>query len=133
MRRSLPDEAKIFNGAEEKGKFRRFISFSFFLSLFATACFYTLRPFFLASPESNITHLLQVLTFISLGLLVPLTGVIAVFILGVGLHALLCFAFTLIGFVVSLGVGLCEEMIKHFTKEDKKQSSQESEEAVKRS
>src|SRR6266567_8508545 len=127
---AVPDEAKIFNIGKENTSFRRFISFSFFLSLFATACFYALRPFFLDHPHSNITHLLQVLTFISLGLLVPLAGVIAVFILGLGLHAVLSVLLTLVSMAVSLGADVCKEIAMHFTKEETTKQLQTSEAAA---
>ncbi len=114
----VPEDARIFPVTTDK--FERFIFFSFVLSCVTCTAFYALRPYFLANPESNITHLLQIGVFILMGLLVPLVGVIALYILAVGLHAVLVLALTPIWFVVSVLAGLCEHIVSHFKEIERK-------------
>ena len=117
----VPEESRIFNvPADHAKKFEGFIFRSFLLSCITCMAFYALRPYFLANPDSNITHLLQIGVFVLMGLLVPLVGVIALYILAVGLHAVIVLALTPVWFVVSVLSGLCEHIVSHFKEIEKK-------------
>lgn len=111
---AVPKEARIFNA----GKFGGFILFSFVLSLLASVAFYGLKVVFLMNPDSNVTHLLQLSTFLALGILEPCIGVVALYILALGVLSLLRIPVTVVWCIAHLATDLFEYMSLVFSGSD---------------
>jgi len=116
LEKYIPEEARLFQvPTEHAQKFERFIKIALVVSIVNIVSFYTLRPFYLANPDSGATALLQLITFVLLGLIVPCVGVVALYILAIGLQTVISLPLTLVWFAVSAGVDTCEFIHKYFT------------------
>jgi hypothetical protein len=113
----IPAEARLFevSPANTKG-FHRFATLALIASLLATALYYVERKFFLLNPEGDITTYLQLAVFLFLGILVPCAGIIALWIVAVGLQAVVNILFSFTAFVASIVVEILDFLSLHFTR-----------------
>ncbi len=112
----VPEEARIFTvPQEDKEKFQKLTSRMFTISVIASVCFFALRPVYQSNPDSNVTHLLQWAVYGLIGVLVPLTGMVSLFIIGAGLQAVLSLVLTIVWFAVSILADICNHTHEHFT------------------
>ncbi len=113
----IPAEARLFEVPPGKAKgFRRFAIWTLIASLIATALFYIERKFFLLDPEGDITTYLQIAVFLFLGILVPCAGAVALWIVAVGLQAVVNILFSIVAFVASIIVEILDFLSLHFTR-----------------
>lgn len=111
---AIPKEARLFN----VGKFRGFVLFSFILSCLASVAFYGLKVVFLVNPDSNLTHLLQLSTFLLLGILEPFIGVVCLYLLALGVLTLLRIPVTVVWWIAHLATDLFEFLSLVFSGSD---------------
>ncbi len=113
----IPAEARLFEVPPTKAKgFRRFAIWTLIASLIATALYYVERKFFLLDPEGDITTYLQIAVFLFLGILVPCAGAVALWIVAVGLQAVVNILFSTVAFVASIIVEILDFLSVHFTR-----------------
>ncbi len=113
----LPEEVKIFSLPQDQKKaiqFRLLIGAGFWLSLAATFCYFTLRPFFLVNPNSGTTHALQVLVFVMLSLLVPIVATLSLYLIPVGLQTILVLVARIGLLIVTILRDVCAFLMSHF-------------------
>jgi hypothetical protein len=109
-------EARLFDGPRAKSKgFRLFATTMLITSLIATVLYYVERKFFLLDPESDITTYLQLTVFLFMGILVPCGGAVALWIVAVGLQAVINILFSIATFVASIIVEILDFLCLHFT------------------
>ena len=113
----IPSEARLFEVPPGKVKgFRRFTIWTLIASLIATALYYVERKFFLLDPEGDITTYLQIAVFLFLGILVPCAGAVALWMVAVGLQAVVNILFSIAAFVASIAVEILDFVSVHFTR-----------------
>jgi hypothetical protein len=118
----LPEEAHIFAVQDEyKEKFEKFVVSAFVLSIISSVAFYALKAVYLASSDSNGTHLLQIIVFILLGISMPLVGAIILYVLAVGLHAVLGLLLSIAWFLAAIGTDICHFLALIFLNRDDKE------------
>lgn len=109
-------EVRLFDGPQARSKrFQRFATAMLITSLIATALYFIERKFFLLDPESDITTYLQLAVFLFMGILVPCGGAVALWIVAVGLQAIINILFSLATFVASIVVEILDFLSLHFT------------------
>lgn len=113
----IPAEARLFEVPPGKAKgFHRFAIWTLIASLIATALYYVERKFFLLDPEGDITTYLQIAVFLFLGILVPCAGAVALWIVAVGLQAIVNILFSIAAFVASIFVEILDFLSVYFTR-----------------
>jgi len=113
----VPSEARLFEVPPGKAKgFHRFATWTLIASLIATALYYVERKFFLLDPEGDVTTYLQIAVFLFLGILVPCAGAVALWIVAVGLQAIVNILFSIAAFVASIVVEILDFLSLHFTR-----------------
>src|SRR5260221_11845795 len=109
IKKALPEEAKLFVVPETHAqKFERYIVSTFVLSVITSIAFYTLKAVYLASPDSNGTHLLQIVALIMLGVSLPLSGAIILYVLCLGISAVVGLLLTIVWFLAATLTDVCD-------------------------
>ncbi len=113
----IPAEARLFDVPPEKTRsFHRLATWILIVSLLATMLYYVERKFFLLDPNGDITTYLQIAVFTFLGMLVPCSGIVALWIVAVGLQAVVNLLFSIVAFVASIVVEILDFLSLHFTR-----------------
>ena len=107
-------EARIFtiSNEEDERKFSKFIGNCFWLAVAATVAFFVDRWGFLN--DSPITPLFQFITFLLIGILMPLLGMFSLYMLALGVQVVLSLVFTCAWFVASVSSHCLEYTHKHY-------------------
>lgn len=118
IKNALPEEAKIFVVPEKHAqKFERYIVGTFVLSVITSITFYALKAVYLFSPDSNGTHLLQIVSLILLGCSLPLVGAIILYILALGVHSAIGLLLTIVWFIAATLTDIFDFLSRLFTGE----------------
>ena len=119
-KKAVHSEAQIFIVPEEhQKKFARFISLTFLLSVVTTIVFNTLKPAYLIDSSSWYTEVLQVCVFVLLGGLLPLIMAITLYILALGVQAIMSLILTLVWFLATLLCDLIDNLVVDFSRYEK--------------